>query len=161
MGRRGRAVMLALLVGLLPLWPGASLAQPVCRADEVVLRWDGGTARFSVEIADDPGERAQGLMDRPRMARSAGMLFIYEYPQRVAFWMKDTLIPLDMIFVGADGVVRRVHANAVPGDLTSIPGGPGILAVLEINGGLAKALGIAPGAQMRHPAFGADAAWPC
>ena len=159
--RRRAALTLALgLIVLTALLPLRAVAA-ACRADEVLLRWDGGTARFSVELADTPETRAQGLMNRPRMARGAGMLFIYEYPQRVAFWMKNTLIPLDMIFVGPDGVVRGVHANAVPGDETAIPGGSGILAVLEINGGLAAALGIAPGAQMRHPAFGLDAAWPC
>lgn len=145
---------------LVMLAPAAALAQD-CRADEVLLRWDGGSARFSVELADDPAERAQGLMFRERMARGAGMLFVYERPQPVAFWMKNTLIPLDMIFAGPDGVVRHVHANAIPGDETPIPGGPGILAVLEINGGLAAAMGIAPGTEMRHPAFGPTAKWPC
>jgi hypothetical protein len=75
--------------------------------------------------------------------------------------MKNTLIPLDMIFVGPDGVVDTVHANAVPGDLTPIRGGDDILAVLEIRGGLAGAIGIEAGAEMRHPAFGDEAAWPC
>lgn len=150
---RGAAVVLAFLLGL------AFAAE--CRSDEVLVRWTGGNARFSVEVADDADERAQGLMFRERMARGAGMLFVYDTPQPVAFWMKNTLIPLDMIFAGADGVVRHVHANAVPGDETSIPGGQDILVVLEINGGLAQGLGIAPGAQMRHPAFGAAAIWPC
>ncbi len=152
------AAVFALCVGaLLPQFVTAA----ECRSDEVLLRWTGGTARFAVEIADDAGERAQGLMFRETMPRGAGMLFVYDRPQPVAFWMKNTLIPLDMIFVGPDGVVRHVHSNAIPGDETAIPGGPGILAVLEINGGLARAMGIAPGTQMRHPAFGAAAVWPC
>ncbi len=157
MTRRARdaAVVLSAM-----LWPGLAAAAE-CRTDEVLLRWTNGAARFSVEVADDADERARGLMFRDRMARGAGMLFVYEGPQTVAFWMKNTLIPLDMIFVGADGVVRHVHANAIPGDETSIPGGADILAVLEINGGLAKALGIGPGAQLRHPAFGAGSVWPC
>jgi uncharacterized membrane protein (UPF0127 family) len=76
--------------------------------------------------------------------------------------MRNTLIPLDMIFVRPDGVVQHVHAEAVPLDeRTRISGGDGILAVLEINGGLAGRLGIAEGTEMRHPAFGPDAAWPC
>jgi uncharacterized membrane protein (UPF0127 family) len=89
------------------------------------------------------------------------MLFVYESPRPASFWMKNTLIPLDMIFVGADGIVRNVHENAVPGDLTPIPGGNDILAVLEIRGGLSGAIGIEAGAEMRHPAFGEDAAWSC
>lgn len=121
----------------------------------------GEIARFEVEIADDFEERARGLMFRRSLAPDAGMLFVYDAPSRVSFWMKNTLIPLDMIFAGPDGVVRRVHANAVPGSLESIDGGEGIKAVLEIGGGLARALGIGPGAVMRHPAFGAEAAWPC
>lgn len=100
-------------------------------------------------------------MFRESLGRYAGMLFIYERPIAAAFWMKNTLIPLDMIFVGPKGIVQKVHANAVPGSLETIPGGDNILAVLEINGGLAARLGIRTGAQMRHPAFGPDAAWPC
>lgn len=132
-----------------------------CSDTQVDLRGDFGTARFTVEIADDDAERAQGLMNRESLPSGQGMLFIYERPRPASFWMKNTLIPLDMVFVGADGVVRNVHANAVPGDLTPIHGGDEILAVLEIRGGLAKAIGIEPGVEMRHPTFGADAAWSC
>ena len=90
------------------------MAAPVCSPEQVDLRGDFGTARFSVAVADDPRERAQGLMHVERMARSTGMIFLYPAPQTAAFWMKNTLIPLDMIFVGADGVVRKVHENAIP-----------------------------------------------
>jgi uncharacterized protein len=90
------------------------------------------------------------------------MLFVYPAPQPATFWMANTLIPLDMIFADEKGVVRRVHSMAVPGDLTSISGGPGVLAVLEINGGLASRLGIVPGSELRHPALDQTiAAWPC
>lgn len=127
----------------------------------VDLRWTGGAARFTVEVADDFDERARGLMFRESLGRYKGMLFVYERPQQVAFWMKNTLIPLDMIFAGPDGVVKKVHANAVPGSLESIPGGDNILLVLEINGGLAARLGIKEGSEIRHPALGKNAAWPC
>jgi uncharacterized protein len=143
---------------ILALVPGAVLG---CSDDRVDLRWDGGKASFSVEVADDPDERAQGLMFRDRMAMSAGMLFVYESPRRASFWMKNTLIPLDMVFADPTGKVTHVHANAVPGDLTSIDGGEGVQFILEINGGLAKRLGIVEGAELRHPVIGADAAWPC
>jgi uncharacterized protein len=143
-----------------------SLAGPVaaaCSADSAELRSPGGTTmRFSVEVADTDAERAQGLMFREAMATGAGMLFLYEKPQRASFWMKNTLIPLDMVFADATGTVTRVHDRAVPGDLTGIDGGEGVLAVLEINGGLAARLGIVPGTVLRHPAFDqAIAAWPC
>ena len=141
-------------------------ASPVlagCRADQVEVRLpSGGMARFAVEVADDGAERAQGLMYRDRMATSAGMLFVYDKPQRASFWMKNTLIPLDMIFADPSGTVTQVHAKAVPGDRTSIDGGEGVLLVLEINGGLAARIGIVPGTVLRHPVVDAGvAAWPC
>jgi uncharacterized membrane protein (UPF0127 family) len=140
----------------------ASAASAACTDTAVELRGDFGTARFNVEIADDPAERAQGLMNRPSMPASAGMLFLYETPQRAGFWMKNTLIPLDMIFLDETGTVTRVHENAVPLDETTIDGGYGVIAVLEINGGLASAIGIAEGAELRHPALDQSiAAWPC
>ncbi|MDQ2088558.1 DUF192 domain-containing protein [Marimonas arenosa] len=132
-----------------------------CREDTVFLRGPWGSARFTVEIADSIGERARGLMHRESLPKSHGMLFIYPRPSVVSFWMKNTLIPLDMVFLDPRGVVRHVHHMAVPGDRTPIPGGKDILVVLEINGGLARALGISPGSEMRHPAFGSGAAWPC
>ncbi|WP_116083864.1 DUF192 domain-containing protein [Tropicimonas sp. IMCC34011] len=140
---------------------GAASAQVVCNPAQVQLRGDWGQARFRVDVADDPAERAKGLMFVEEMSRGKGMLFIYDAPQRASFWMKNTLIPLDMVFVGPDGIVTRVHDNAVPHDETPIDGGEGVYAVLEINGGLAEALGIEEGSQMRHPAFGEEAAWPC
>jgi Uncharacterized conserved protein len=147
------AVMLASVAG--------ASAQTTCDRNEVIVTGESTDARFSVEIADDAGERALGLMNRSEMARSHGMLFVYEKPQPVAFWMANTLIPLDMIFTDRRGVVTRVHENAVPLDRTPIPGGDAVFAVLEINAGLAKRLGIAPGDVLRHPAFGPEAADPC
>jgi uncharacterized protein len=147
------------LIGLImALAPGAVLA---CSDDRVEMRWDGGKASFSVEVADSPDERSKGLMFRDKMALSSGMLFVYDSPRRASFWMKNTLIPLDMVFADSAGRVTRVHANAVPGDLTSIDGGEGVQYILEINGGLARRLGIVEGAELRHPVIGADAVWPC
>ena len=149
-----RALLLALLL------PGA--AEAACRSDTVELRGPWGQARFAIELADDPAERARGLMFRESLPQSSGMLFVYEAPQRATFWMKNTLIPLDMVFLDPAGRVLGVHAMARPGDETIIDGGPGVLGVLEINGGLAARLGIAEGSELRHPAFAAGpAAWPC
>jgi uncharacterized membrane protein (UPF0127 family) len=138
-------------------------AQGECRADRVDLRGDWGTARFRVELAQTDEERAIGLMYRENMPRGAGMLFIYPQPQpRIAFWMKNTRISLDIIFLDAQGVVKTIAANAVPYDETPLPGGSDIQYVLEINGGLAAAMGISPGTELRHPNIVADiAAWPC
>ncbi len=144
------------------LLPGAAWAEAACSPDRLDMRWDGGRESFAVEIADDEAEREQGLMFRTELAPASGMLFVYDTPRRVAFWMKNTLIPLDMVFADATGTVTRVHEGAVPGDLTPIDGGQGVQFVLEINAGLAGKLGIAPGTVMRHPAIpAATAAWSC
>jgi uncharacterized protein len=158
-------ILRALLVGAAfacdlaaPLAAGAA-----CAPDQVEIRLlSGGQVRFSVEVADDPAERAKGLMFREAMASSAGMLFLYERPQHAVFWMKNTLIPLDMIFADSTGLVKHVHANAIPHDETGIDGGKDILAILEINGGLAKRLGITAGSVMRHPSLDQNQTiWSC
>tara|TARA_R110002096_G_scaffold350602_2_gene543817 strand:- start:8400 stop:8858 length:459 start_codon:yes stop_codon:yes gene_type:complete len=148
---------------LVPVMPSRSLAAGDCSEGTVDLRLaGGGQARFSIELADDAAERSRGLMFRETMPRSAGMLFVYERPQRAVFWMKNTVLALDMIFADAAGVVKTVHSNAIPYDETPIDGGEGIVAVLEINGGLAERMGITPGAVLRHPALNqTTAAWPC
>ncbi|MCO8146485.1 DUF192 domain-containing protein [Rhodovulum tesquicola] len=161
MGKRGFGRFAGLIPAFLLVWGAAGLAAAQCDESHVDLRGEWGTARFSVEIADDDAERARGLMHRETLPASAGMLFVYDRPQHVAFWMENTLIPLDMIFVGPEGLVLKVHLNARPLDRTPIDGGEGVLAVLEINGGLAGRLGIGPGSELRHPAFGPGAAWPC
>ena len=156
----GRRVAHLVLTSVLALAGGPALA--ACQPDQVDLRWPGGTARFSVEIADEVSERAQGLMNREKMASSAGMLFVYDRPEHVYFWMKDTLLPLDMVFVDGTGLVTAVHSDAVPLDESAIDGGADVQFVLEINGGLAARLGIAPGAQMRSPAVDqVPALWTC
>ncbi|MDM7930501.1 DUF192 domain-containing protein [Tabrizicola sp.] len=149
----------AALFAALP-WP--AVAEADCAADRADLRWQGGGESFTVELADDPEERGRGLMFREAMDPAAGMLFVYESPRRAQFWMKNTLIPLDMVFADGTGLVTHIHSNAIPGDLTPIDGGPGVVFVLEINGGLANTLGIAPGAELRHPAIpSGTAVWPC
>lgn len=158
--RRATGICKILLIGLILITVTGLKAQAECRPDQVELRWPGGQARFSVELADDEAERARGLMYRETMPRSSGMLFAYEGPRRAQFWMKNTLIPLDMIFADQHGVVTRVHSNAIPQDTTVIDGGDGVQFVLEINGGLAKRLGIIAGAEMRHPKI-ASSLWAC
>jgi len=134
-----------------------------CVKTHADLRGSWGQVRFSVEIADDRAERARGLMFRESMARSAGMLFIYQTPELLAFWMRNTLIPLDILFLDETGTVVRIHENAIPLDETLISGGDApLLAVLEINGGLSKQYGITVGSELRHPSLPQDlAAWGC
>lgn len=133
-----------------------------CSLTGVDLRGDWGQAHFNVEIADDAAEQAKGLMFREHLSASAGMLFIYDTPRHARFWMKNTLISLDMIFIDSVGRVTRIAPNARPLDETPIDGGDGVLMILEIKGGLAKALGISVGSELRHPRFDSSiAAWPC
>ena len=156
MGRLGAGIgALAAILGAGPVFAG-------CAPDTAELRNGADVVRFSVEIADTADERARGLMFREKMASSAGMLFVYETPHRARFWMKNTLIPLDMVFADATGRVTAVHANAIPQDETAIDGGDGVVVVLEINGGLAARMGIEPGSVLRHPALDQTTAlWPC
>lgn len=145
----------------LVLASGGAAAQE-CAPDVLDLRDGDSTLRFRVEVADTDASRALGLMHRDAMARFAGMLFVYPEAGPVAFWMRNTRIPLDMLFFDPEGRLTRIHENAVPFDETPIPGGDHVLYVLEINGGLAAELGIELGAEMRHPAVDpAIAAWPC
>ena len=140
------------------------LAQPgftACQENMVTIQGDWGHANFNVEIADDAAERAQGLMHVDEMPILSGMLFIYEYPHSPAFWMKNTLIPLDMLFVSPEGEILHIHENAIPHDTTAIPGGDGVQVVLEINGGLSARLGISVGDVLQHPTFGEQAILPC
>ena len=132
-----------------------------CSVDRVTVSGGWGHANFNVSIADTGPERSQGLMNVPDMPLMTGMLFVYDGPHRASFWMRNTLIPLDMLFAGPDGTILSIHENARPQDETSIPGGDGIQFVLEINGGLAARLGIAVGDVLQHPAIGPDAAMPC
>lgn len=148
------------LAGALLLAAGSAAAD--CQPGRVSLRGDWGQASFSVEIADDEAERARGLMFRREMADGAGMLFVYDAPQPAAFWMKNTLIPLDILFADQRGIVTSIHENTVPGDLTPIDGGGAVFAVLEINAGLARRYGITAGSEIRHQVFSRKTAvWPC
>jgi len=104
----------------------------------------GKTHRFTVEIASTPDEQAQGLMDRQSMAPDRGMIFPYEPAQPVAFWMKNTYIPLDMIFIAPGGRILRIE-QAVPLSLEPVGSGDAVEAVLELNGGRSAELGIVTG----------------
>ena len=139
----------------------AGMAAAACSDDVVRVEGDWGHANFTVEVADDNQERATGLMNRESMGTLEGMLFIYDAPQRASFWMRNTLIPLDMVFASPDGTITRIHHNAIPMDETAIAGGDGVQFVLEINGGLAERLGIEEGDHLQHPAITEDAVLPC
>lgn len=127
------------------LTAGAAFAQHLATVNLI-----GGpeVRQFQVEVVDTPETRARGLMHRTELAPDAGMLFVFERPADVGFWMRNTLIPLDMIFIDRRGRIVHVHHRAQPHDETMISPGQPVTHVLEINGGLAEALGIEPGHRM-------------
>src|ERR1700722_1007488 len=106
---------------------------------------------FQVEIANNDATRERGLMDRRFMAADHGMLFEFDREAPVSFWMKNTYIPLDMIFIAPSGVVTHIAANAEPLSERVIPSGSPCIAVLELNGGMAASIGLKVGDKVRHP----------
>jgi uncharacterized membrane protein (UPF0127 family) len=109
------------------------------------------THRFTVEVARTPEEQGRGLMFRESLADDAGMIFPFRVPQQASFWMRNTLIPLDMIFIRQDGTIESIAANTVPRDETSVRSGEPVIAVLELRGGRAAELGIVPGDRVSWP----------
>ena len=140
----------------------AATAWSECGWDRVDLRGDWGTAAFAVEVADTPETRAAGLMHRTSLPRNSGMLFVFESAGKAGFWMKNTLIPLDMLFFDERGVLAHLEEKTVPLSTKQIDGGDNVLAVLEINGGMARLYGMGPGTEIRHPGIsGPKSAWSC
>jgi len=139
-----------LLLGLL-LVPGMARALD---PGELVIETPNGAHRFTVELAATPGERARGLMYRQSMQPDHGMLFDFQTEQPVAFWMKDTPLPLDMLFIDGKGIVLQIAEDAEPYSEAPIPSEQPVRAVLELNAGISRKLGITPGAKVEHPIFG-------
>ena len=114
----------------------------------VTITQNGKTHRFRVEVARTPAEQAQGLMFRTELGPQDGMIFPSATPQFRSFWMKNVVIPLDLLFIGADGFVSNIAANTVPYSEDSIPSDGPVVAVLELAGGRAAELGITAGARV-------------
>jgi uncharacterized membrane protein (UPF0127 family) len=153
-----RSVAVALLLSFAVLAAaGTALAQDCARievrplpASPLVIRTAEGEQRFQVEVAAKTGERAIGLMCRLGLLPGTGMLFDFGSPRPVAFWMRNTLIPLDMIFIGEGGIIESIHAEAKPLDETPIASAAPVRFVLELAGGSAARLGIGPGYRVEH-----------
>jgi uncharacterized membrane protein (UPF0127 family) len=109
--------------------------------------------RFTVELADDDTERGIGLMHRGQMAADHGMLFDFETPRRVAFWMRNTFIPLDMLFLKSDGEVVSIIEDVRPHSEDTVGPSRPVRAVLELNAGMAKKLGLKVGDMVHHAVF--------
>jgi uncharacterized protein len=140
------AVFAVLVLAAAPLH--AAAAPPSLAVETITVDTKSGPHSFSVEVAGDDESRERGLMYRTAMAPDAGMLFDFHTPQLVSFWMENTVLPLDMLFVRADGTIARIKANATPYSRENIPAGEPVQLVIELNGGRAAALGIMEGARV-------------
>jgi uncharacterized membrane protein (UPF0127 family) len=137
------------------LFLAASVGVPAqaSELDSLEIATSTGRHVFQVEIANNDASREHGLMDRRYMAPDHGMLFEFDRDEPVAFWMKNTYIPLDMIFIAPSGVVTHIAANAEPLSERAIPSGGPSVAVLELDGGTAASIGLKVGDKVRHPFF--------
>jgi uncharacterized protein len=117
----------------------------------LVLKTDSGDHSFNIEVATSDRERALGLMFRRSLPENAGMLFLYDRAQPTAMWMKNTLIPLDMVFISADGKVHRIEQNVEPFSTSLIPSEGPVVGVLELNGGEAAKIGLKRGDKVLYP----------
>jgi uncharacterized protein len=150
--RRCLLVLLsALCVSLSAAGAAGRLAAAELQPLEIASK--SGVHVFAVELASTPQEQATGLMFRRELPEGRGMLFDFHRDQPTSFWMKNTYIPLDMIFIRGDGRILRIAENTVPLSETLIPSGGPVRAVLEVIAGTAKRLGIAPGDRVGHPIF--------
>jgi len=149
---RRRLLLFLTLIGLCLATPDV-IAQETRTQALSIHAADGKVHVFQVEIARTPQEQARGLMHRESLAPDAGMLFVHSSESQQSMWMKNTLIPLDMLFIRRDGRISRIHQRAVPGSLESISSRGRVLAILELRGGTVARLGIKVGDRVEHAAF--------
>ena len=150
-----RALVLTLVIAVATfVLAGAVLALEAFPSARLAISSSGQTHNFTVELAVSEVQRAQGLMWRRRLKADRGMLFLYQRDRVIQMWMKNTLIPLDMLFIDRKGTVIRIKERAVPGSLRAISSEQRARAVLELRGGSASRLGLRPGDKVLHEAFG-------
>jgi uncharacterized membrane protein (UPF0127 family) len=148
----------ALLACVLAVIAAGVRAEPAGLAkSSLTIDTAAGPQRFTVELARSPEQQQLGLMFRQSLAADAGMLFDFGDTRPAAFWMKNTLIPLDMLFIAADGHVADIHERAVPLSEATIESRVPVRAVLELNGGSVARLGIHRGDLVHHAIFGTAA----
>lgn len=153
MRRRWIAALVVAMAGAVAA-PLAADTHMEFATDRLVVRSAAGVDReFEIELATTTHQRAHGLMHRDHLAPDAGMLFVFENVREVSFWMKDTRIPLDLLFIDAAGTIVHIVAQATPYSAALIPSQSPVKAVLEIAGGRAAELGIAVGDRVLHSTF--------
>lgn len=143
--------LFCVMVGTLILAQGVH-GEPM-KTEKLVIETSRGPLSFDVEVAREPRQKAIGLMFRQELPAMTGMLFPYEETGEITMWMKNTLISLDMVFIGEDGRVVRIAARTEPMSEKIISSNVPAAGVLEIAGGEAERLGIAPGDLVRHQHF--------
>jgi uncharacterized membrane protein (UPF0127 family) len=141
------------LVVLALLAVGLMHSAHAMRLETLKLITARGTHVIDIEVTETPAEKAQGLMFRTRLADTAGMLFFYETPQEITMWMRNTYIPLDMVFIRADGVVHRIEARTEPLSENIVASRGNVTACLELAGGAAERLGLKAGDRVEHRFF--------
>lgn len=148
---RQTCIGIGLIVALcLQTVPAISMAAKGAELSALVIVTAAGPQPFTVELAESPAERAQGLMFREQLRPDRGMLFIYPRNMQINMWMKNTLIPLDMIFIDQDGRIKNIAENTKPLSLDTVSSEGRVRAVLEVPGGTTKRLGIKPGDRVSH-----------
>jgi uncharacterized membrane protein (UPF0127 family) len=151
--KRSLAAALVICLSLQPLVSAQEQAMELpVHPEPLIAETDKGERSFTIEIADDPGERSRGLMFRQEMDDDHGMLFVFEQNQPVGFWMKNTPLPLDLVFIGEDGKVRAIERGEPFSEAPIAPDEP-VQFVLELNAGTAAEAGIENGDLIRHPAI--------
>jgi uncharacterized membrane protein (UPF0127 family) len=121
----------------------------------IVLKTETGDHSFDIEVMTTFQERARGLMFRRSLPENSGMLFLYDRPEPAAMWMKNTFIPLDMVFIAPGGTVHRIEKNTEPFSTETISSDGSIIAVLELNAGAADRIKLKPGDRVIYPGLGA------
>ena len=143
----------ALLAAVMMFSPMAARALDFDKSELRIETEAGKTYQFDIELARTPEQMEQGLMFRTKLAPDAGMLFLNDSPQPLQMWMKNTLIPLDMLFIDESGKIVNIEADAQPKTLTTHPSKGPVAAALELNGGTAARLDIQPGDRVVFEAF--------
>jgi uncharacterized membrane protein (UPF0127 family) len=138
---------------VLAVFGAAGLVRAADALSPLTIHSASGTHRFNVELADTAEKRSVGLMHRPAMAADGGMLFDFKTDGQVTMWMRNTRIPLDMLFITRDGRIANIAERTVPFSETTIPSKGPVRAVLELNGGTSARLKIKPGDRVDHPMF--------
>lgn len=147
-----RYLIAALIMLFLPtnIWANNGERNPILPIERLSIQTKNQMLDFDVEMATTPEQQRLGLMNRTSLADNRGMLFIFAFPQPAAFWMRNTLIPLDIIFIDAQGIIVRIVKQATPLTETPHESGEDVRAALELRGGLSTEKGIEPGNKIHH-----------